>query len=515
LESLANQLAALTGVSAATWLKPGTFTGPLDKAANLQNLIAAIGIWNALKAKPAEALNAIKTGLPNLWNSITNAFKNNPLAAWGTAIGTTIAALLGGYTAICGLSSTLSMLHLAGFVFLPLTGALTTNKKQRVYGILVGMLMLGMVLSACGGTSSAPEIPQCATAPSTNTPAPTPTQTMTPLPPTATLTPVPTQSPCTKVLDGEGLYNVAGRLGVHIGDLNIAPGAIVHPGDEVCWKTPPPPIPADAITFSTEEEDISCLEIAAIHGVSLKELENANANRAYTDGQNDILVIDWNVRDENRQPKCTIQPNAHIVVPYPTLLSIPEAVQKYPCAPNQGRKCLDPNASMEEVLQYVLYNEGGSTDGPEFSANVMQVMVNRTNRLLAKWGKSRESMSREEYASWLLHVISMPADADETAPAFEAFFRASEPVDLNSEIQSNNWNYAAQTGQAILDGQSLTGEASDKIDSDVQFYCSDIKGSPAPEISYALLVEGITDTYFFTSFPSSVSQWCHTYSPNP
>ena len=190
LESLANQLAALTGVSAATWLKPGTFTGPFDKAANLQNLIAAIGIWNALKAKPAEALNAIKTGLPNLWNSITNAFKNNPLAAWGTAIGTTIVALLGGYTAICGLSSTLSMLHLAGFVFLPLTGGLTTNKKQKVYGIVVGMLMLGMILSACGGgASSAPEIPACATAPSTNTPTPTPTQTMTPPPPTATAIP--------------------------------------------------------------------------------------------------------------------------------------------------------------------------------------------------------------------------------------------------------------------------------------------------------------------------------------
>jgi hypothetical protein len=187
LESLAEQLAALTGVSAATWLKPGTFTGPLDKAANLQNLITAIGIWNALKAKPAEALNAIKTGLPNLWNSTTNAFKNNPLAAWGTALGTTIAALLGGYTAICGLSSTLSLLHLAGFVSLPLAGLLTTDKKQRVYGILVGMLLSGMVLSACvGGSTTTPIAPPtgewlCPAAPTS-----TPTPTQTPLPPTAT-----------------------------------------------------------------------------------------------------------------------------------------------------------------------------------------------------------------------------------------------------------------------------------------------------------------------------------------
>jgi hypothetical protein len=194
LESLAEQLAALTGVSAETWLKPGTFTGPFNKAANLQNLITAIGIWNALKAKPAEALNAIKTGLPNLWNSITNAFKNNPLAAWGTAIGTTIVALLGGYIAICGLASTLALLHLAGMFSLPLAGLLTTDKKHRAYGILVGMLMLGMILSACGGgttPSTSTAVPTSCQTPDPTVPTPTPTQTMTPPPPTTASSPIP------------------------------------------------------------------------------------------------------------------------------------------------------------------------------------------------------------------------------------------------------------------------------------------------------------------------------------
>jgi len=107
----------------------------------------------------------------------------------------------------------------------------------------------------------------------------------------------------------------------------------------------------------------------------------------------------------------------------------------------------------------------------------------------------------------------MPADAYETAPAFEAFFRASEPVNPNDPMQVNRWNNAAQIAQAALNGQSLPVAPS--ITSDVQFYCSVTNDSPAPEINYALKVEGITDTYFFTSFPPSVSQWCHTYSPNP
>jgi hypothetical protein len=221
LESLAEQLAALTGVSVDTWLKPGTFTGPLDKAANLQNLITAIGIWNALKATPEKALNAIKTGLPNLWNSITNAFKNNPLAAWGTAIGTAIMAAIGGHAAYCGLSSTLSLLHLAGMFSLPLAGLLTTDKKQRVYGIFVGMLLSGMVLSACmGGTTTTPIAPPtgewlCPAAP---TSTPTPTQTMTPPPPT--VMPLPTYV----VQPGDNLFTIAKSTGMCADEIAKASG---------------------------------------------------------------------------------------------------------------------------------------------------------------------------------------------------------------------------------------------------------------------------------------------------
>ena len=222
---------------------------------------------------------------------------------------------------------------------------------------------------------------------------------------TATLTPIPTQSPCTTVQANEGWLTVAGRLGVHIWDLNVDTNTIPQAGQIVCWKNPPPPIPAGAIVFPAK--NISCLEIAAMHGISLRELENANANRAHTDGQNNVLVIDWNNRVDNDQPKCTIQPNANIVVPRPMLLSVSEAVRKYPCMPQEGKECLKPNASIEEVLQYVLYNEGGSTEGNQFSANVMQVIINRTNQLLDKWGMSRETMSKDEYARWLLHVISV------------------------------------------------------------------------------------------------------------
>ncbi|RMD62876.1 hypothetical protein D6833_06320, partial [Candidatus Parcubacteria bacterium] len=149
-----------------------------------------------------------------------------------------------------------------------------------------------------------------------------------------------------------------------------------------------------------------------------------------------------------------------------------------------------------------------------------QVIINRTDRLLERWGLSKETMSREEYGRWLLHVITLPADADETAPAFEAFFRPAEPVDLHNPTQKDLWQESANLVRAALNGETINPDPG--ITSAVQFYCSVRKNSPLPPISFALRIPepgaekentSLTYTYFFTTFPQSVAAWCQDNSP--
>ena len=54
---------------------------------------------------------------------------------------------------------------------MPVAGVLTTGKKKRFHGIVVGMLLLGMLLSACG-TGNVPSVPTTTPTlcPSTKTP---------------------------------------------------------------------------------------------------------------------------------------------------------------------------------------------------------------------------------------------------------------------------------------------------------------------------------------------------------
>jgi len=180
-----------------------------------------LGIWNALKATPEKAINAIKSGLPGLWNSITNAFKNNPVAAWGTAIGTTILTLLGGYTALCGLSSTLSLLQLAGMFSLPLAGLLTTDKKHRLYGLFAGLMFCGMILSACAPQGGSPtSTPTFCLPPDTPAPTQTPAPAQTPVPPTATATALPTYV----VQPGDNLFTIAKSTGMCADEIAKASG---------------------------------------------------------------------------------------------------------------------------------------------------------------------------------------------------------------------------------------------------------------------------------------------------
>jgi LysM repeat protein len=425
LESLANQLAALTGVSVDTWLKPGTFTGPFDKAANLQNLIAAIGIWNALKAKPAEALNAIKTGLPNLWNSITNAFKNNPLAAWGTAIGTTIVALLGGYTAICGLSSTLSMLHLAGFVFLPLTGGLTTNKKQRVYGILVGMLMLGMILSACGTTPGTPTSTPTFCLPTDSTPTQTPAPTPTMIPPTATMEPTPV---CITVQSGDNLSVLASKYCVMVSDIQTQNGLSstdIQIGQTLCIKAPyyggqsgncVYPMPPGAVMYTATENN--CANIAASFGLTVSELAEHNRNIPYTGGMSYTMT--------QTGSDCTVQPNAQLIIPLIPLRE-PSYYVDLSCTPSAEKACLSPTDSPELMLAHTLFGEGGSSISSQSSANIMQVALNRINAYYGRRGMSASSLSSEDFAKLLVRVMAMPYDTGlgTSEPAFNAFSRSN------------------------------------------------------------------------------------------
>jgi hypothetical protein len=152
-------------------------------------------IWNEKVYKPyiQPVVKTVQEKVADTWNSVKGVFQENPKAAWSTAAVVTTATIAGTvyYINCYGTPSftppVSSLINFAGMFSLPLTGWLTTSKKQRLYGILVGMLMLGMLLSACGGGTpgNTPVAPPTGNAlcPEPNTPVPTETQP----PPTATV----------------------------------------------------------------------------------------------------------------------------------------------------------------------------------------------------------------------------------------------------------------------------------------------------------------------------------------
>ena len=122
-----------------------------------ENIIQpVITFWNEKVYKPY--IQPVVTWVnENIVEPVKTVFQENPIVAWGTAAVVTTATIAGTvyYIDCYGTPSftppVSSLVNFAGMFSLPITGWLTTSRKKRVYGVLVGMLMLGMLLSACGG----------------------------------------------------------------------------------------------------------------------------------------------------------------------------------------------------------------------------------------------------------------------------------------------------------------------------------------------------------------------------
>jgi hypothetical protein len=137
-----------------------------------------------------KAWNTVTTAVRKAGDAIHLTFRAHPVLAWGTAAAVTITTLLGGYHVYCyGLPGVFrpisSLLDLARMGALPLAGLLTTDRKKRLYSVLVGLLMLGMLVTACAPQAPSPTstptlCPQAATPAPTNTPVPPPMATPTP-----------------------------------------------------------------------------------------------------------------------------------------------------------------------------------------------------------------------------------------------------------------------------------------------------------------------------------------------
>jgi hypothetical protein len=266
--------------------------------------------------------------------------------------------------------------------------------------------------------------------------------------------------------------------------------------------TPTPfQFPADKV-FTANDQIFTCNDVALYFGVTLDALMNVNP------GLN-CNAVNIGV--------------TQFYIPPLTLKSPGEYVLQYNCVPSTGQICLSPTASAEEMIAYTLFNEGGSSEGNHFSANVMQVILNRANKILDNWGIDRNQMSRDDYARLVLYVISQPAAPGANVAAFEAFSSPSEPPQPNTDSETN-WNVALQIAQAVLDnkgqdwGQTLPSGQRPKPEiqnQNVLFYCS-VRTSENPTLGYAVRLpeqgagENNVVTYFFKGYQydPSVAQWC-------
>ncbi|MEW6206645.1 MAG: hypothetical protein AB1516_15130 [Pseudomonadota bacterium] len=259
--------------------------------------------------------------------------------------------------------------------------------------------------------------------------------------------------------------------------------------------------PSDKV-FTANDQIYTCNDVALYFSVTVDAL--LNVNPGVNCNAVNIGVTQFNIP--------------------PLILKSPgEYVSQYNCAPSAGQVCLSPNASAEEMLAYTLFNEGGSSEGNQFSANVMQVILNRANKILDNWGIDRTQMSRDDYARLVLSIIARPADANATVAAFEAFSSPSEPP-ASSGPSAENWNIALQIAQAALDNKGQNWEQTLPLeqrpkpeinDQDVLFYCSVITEENPPLGSTVRVPEqgtGVNEivTYFFNGYQynQNVAQWC-------
>ena len=288
--------------------------------------------------------------------------------------------------------------------------------------------------------------------------------------------------------------------------LATAWGAITQTAQAAFTPTPMPTatatpfqFPSDKV-FTANNQMYTCNDVHLFFGISLQELLDENPG---------LDCDSVNIGDTYKIPQLKLK--------HPS-----EYVSQYNCTPTTEKPtCLLPSATAEEMLAYTLFNEGGSSEGNQFSANAMQVMLNRANKILANWGIDRSQLSRDDYARLVLYAISKPAAPGANVAAFEAFSSPSEPP---TDYTMPNWNAAIQIAQAVLDNKGQNWSAAlpepflpdeDIANQDVLFYCS-VRTQENPPLGSTVRVpeQGASlnsvVTYFFNryQYDQSVAQWC-------
>ena len=361
-------------------------------------------VVDTVKNNANMAMETVQNG----WASLFSLFQTHPTAAWATAGTVTLAAIAGTTYYLNCLGQPIftppavSLFNLASIGALPVAGVLTTGKKKRFHGIVVGLLLLGMLLSACG-TGNVPSVPTTTPTlcPSTETPVPIPPT----VPPTATTTPIPFTLP-------PAVY-------------------VVQPNDV-------------------------CINIAVRYGITVDEFVEANNSDANPNNQ-----IYYVPNTDPNKVICIINAGIEYIIPsisYRTPAEYVNYWQGY-CIESEkdGIKsvCLSPNDSPSVMLAHTLYGEGGSSINALTSANVMQVAINRINSILRNRGIRVESLSLEQYQSLILYVISQPYDYETEdgqsgqEPAFNAF-NAPYPHQ-NSDAIETNWDQTLQVATMLME----------------------------------------------------------------
>jgi hypothetical protein len=107
----------------------------------------AIALWNTTRTKLQNGWNALQSWAHNANQTIRGFFRKHPVIAWGTAGAITIGTAIEARNLYCygSLLPPVSSLDLAGWVALPLAGLLTTDKKHRLHGLFVGLVLGGMI----------------------------------------------------------------------------------------------------------------------------------------------------------------------------------------------------------------------------------------------------------------------------------------------------------------------------------------------------------------------------------
>jgi hypothetical protein len=299
---------------------------------------------------------------------------------------------------------------------------------------------------------------------------------------------------------------------------DVTPLIVVGPSDVSSTQTAediftPLPIPSatqeplilPGTTYVVGPDEVDCQAIAAMHGISLDQLYDANPT---------IKSDDPDV--------CYIYEELELTIPELFVRTLGESVGLYSCVDEAPKTCLSPDDSADFMLAHVLFGEGGSTLGKDASANVMYVLTNRVNQILRARDKDPGSLTDEEYKQLLIHVASEPYYDDEgnMYPAFNAF-DADVEHPKEGEIGYENWYDASSIVDLAVKsrGQDFSPYSIGKeMNESVIAYCAPEPGSGfLNETIFFEHVDNLGENfqYYFTYhqfYNAGGKEFCETYA---